>query len=31
MIVGPELKLYISGEWRTAERATVINPHDKNV
>lgn len=27
----PELKLYIGGEWKTADGAPVINPHDESV
>jgi succinate-semialdehyde dehydrogenase/glutarate-semialdehyde dehydrogenase len=27
----PQLKLYIGGEWKTAEGAPVINPHDESV
>jgi succinate-semialdehyde dehydrogenase/glutarate-semialdehyde dehydrogenase len=27
----PELKLYIGGEWKTADGAPVINPHDETV
>jgi succinate-semialdehyde dehydrogenase/glutarate-semialdehyde dehydrogenase len=27
----PELKLYIGGEWKTADGAPVINPHDESI
>ena len=27
----PELKLYIGGEWKTADGAPVLNPHDESV
>ncbi len=27
----PELKLYIGGEWKTADGSPVINPHDESV
>jgi succinate-semialdehyde dehydrogenase/glutarate-semialdehyde dehydrogenase len=27
----PELKLYIGGEWKTADGAPVVNPHDESV
>jgi succinate-semialdehyde dehydrogenase / glutarate-semialdehyde dehydrogenase len=27
----PELKLYIGGEWKTADGAPVINPHDESL
>ena len=27
----PQLRLYIGGEWKTAEGAPVINPHDESI
>jgi succinate-semialdehyde dehydrogenase/glutarate-semialdehyde dehydrogenase len=27
----PELKLYIGGEWKTADGASVVNPHDESI